>query len=691
MSTYIYNGIALEYFRTTYYEMGVERDPSNTDVLWNVYTVKGRGFITLGALTGIAGIPTDTAAALQAVKNALESPRRGLLYMQGSTTVLSIGANPGFTGANNNQTAALDAKLGPEPLPTIVREVTSGTFAIETGVIVRRVECLQEYDQLGNPCPPNPIVSLRWAQTESFDQNWYSHLATEGTLIVRSDLLQSADNFRSAATPPILADYQRIRSKYALSRDGLRLDFAFEDQEVDRLPPFPATKASGRYTVLCPSPGVSRIGNVWIRLEGQKGTSRRDLLVKAFNMGFAKLKADNLSTPNTPILWGTFTEDLFSPAVEVSMQARLKPIGRSGGFGSGDTDKAIAGVLQAAIQAGKRPRTPQPQVMPSVGLDTFGLASNKEGIAPPVRSRIAALLTAAFEDPCACQISDATFALSAVPFGLDPTNPQSTPAKGNPGMIGELRNGGAGTLGSPSISVLLGTTLPAGQVNIDDDAPYDTYEVETSYRWEEGKAIMPGTGVGPDGSVGQVVQFHGGLMLIEVCWVAGRTGSAPVLPAYQSQDPNLVQLGGTIVAKDVQMSADGTIPTYLVAGFYYYGALDPRRVSITAPVPPFLSTQTAQQVAPLAAAAYSTEPLFSFVGQSGPNPFTNTVPLNVEPNSTWASQAEGAVSQGLAMVEAQNPTTSSSAAGQPYGQLGGLGGNAGGGGLVIGAGAPVYA
>src|ERR1700722_7370146 len=378
--------------------MTTERDPSATDVTWNKYTIRGEGFITADAL-GFS--PANSSAALQFLKNSLQQPRRAFFYAQGATVIINIG---------NPLGPAIDAKLGPEPLPTVVHEVTSGQFRVETGVIVRLAEGITETDHAGNAFPPNPVVSLRWSQTENFDEDWYSHLSTEGRLIVRSDLLQSADNFRPLATPPILPDYQRMRSKYTLSPDGLELAFNFEDTEKDRLPPFPATSASGRFVVVI-SKGGLRTGAVSIKLTGQKGTSRRDLLVKATAMAYAKLRADGFQSTATPIIWGTFGEDLFIPSVDVQMQAMLSPVQKKGG--------AVAPLTLAGVNLARRAGivpSPGPQIMPSVGLDTFGLASNKNGIAPPERKRIAGLLTAAFSDPCACLLSDVSLSNAPVPI-----------------------------------------------------------------------------------------------------------------------------------------------------------------------------------------------------------------------------------------------------------------------------------
>jgi hypothetical protein len=440
MSQYIYDNVALQYCRTLSLEMVTERDPSGTDVMWTKYTIRVRGFVCAspgqspnqGATNPATG-RVDSAWVLNQLKSALTSPRRSLLYSLGTNVFVNIGAGLG---------AVIDAKLGPDPLPTTVREITSGMFMVETGCVVRVVECATQLDSSGSPCAPNPVLSLRWTQSESFDDNWYSHLHTSGRLIVRSDLLQSADNFRPLATPPIVSDYIRTSAKYTLSEDGLQLAFQFEDVEVDRLPPYPATKASGKYIVECPM-GVQRIGQISIHLEGQKGTNRRDLLVRAMAMCYSKLQADgnfgprNRAGVRAPLIKRvSVVEDLFSPIVDVSMQAMMTPI-----LGRGGAAAALVGAL-AVVARRAIGGPPPPAIMPSVGLDTFGLGSGKKGIAPPERKRLAGLLTAMFSDPCACMVSEGVLTtdlnVGGFSFGSNLNTPGGNPAIG-PGI---LRAGG---------------------------------------------------------------------------------------------------------------------------------------------------------------------------------------------------------------------------------------------------------
>lgn len=712
---YRYGNVFVQHCRTLEYRVHEHRDPTHTDTMMYKYIIRVRGFVARseGRFPGI-GDSLSSAATLKAIQTALTTPRRSMSYSIANTVLLSV-------------PTGLDAKLGPEPLPAVVTEVSSGLFMVECGCIVYLVECDEDCQDRR---VRSPVVSLRWSQTESFDENWYSRLTTHGRLIVRSDLFQSADNFRPLATPPLLPDYVRTASRYTLAPDGLELEFHFEDEERDRLPPVPATKATGTYTVRSEKPGYRRVGQVSIHLEGQKGTSRKALMIRAIAMGYSKLHADGFLRfddrlkPVPPIIWGDFSENLFEPSVTVNMQAMMSNITKAGfvvppgpvdladalrinpaalaginlglGFafpavaafntlraidrvidppapaggifgaivgGVGDAiaraavedpvpDAAAAAVPLAPAEAidmlemmkrlGRLDPIeffPPPLAMPSVGMDTYGLSSNRKGIAPPDRKRITGLLTAAFLDPCLCVDNE--------------TGKPTTEAelRAGPNLPALDRNGAmVRPFAFVPAKIEIGVLTPDEIATplLTDDAPYDTYELETTTRFDAGKVHMPGTGVGSDGDVSVVVTNHGGIMQLETSWVAARTGKPPVLPLFKSNNSNIVPLRGTVVAKDVVPSPDGASLVYMLAGFFIHAVIDPKKYEIVPGVAPFLDI-VVQEGAKLGA-GYWADQVYSqstSEGQgaaTGANPFiTNgAVAGETPPDSTFIVQGDEA-------------------------------------------------
>ena len=605
MPVYIYNDVSIQLARTLEFSWVMERDPTYTDAMYTKYTIRVRGFVSesQGSFPGVGGTTPKTAITLKELKDKLEAPRKSVLYKMGDTVMVQV--NPG----------QIDDKLGPDPLPATVREVSSGTFMVECGCVVYLTECD------GTVCERSPVVSLRWTQTETFDQNWYSNLVTDGKLIVRSSLLQVADNFRVDCTPPLLPDYIRKVARYTLSPDGLELAFHFEDQEVDRLPPNPATEARGMYIVQAPYPGTLRIGTVMLELTGQKGTSRRDLFIRAMSIAYAKLQNDAF-LKNTPVLWGEFKEDLFEPKIAITLSAKMTNIAAPGSDGAlplGDT---------------------RPWAMPSVGWEQFGLTSGRDGIAPPDRKRLLGLLAAAFRDPCACLAAGGEVGLTA--RAAPPSFERADD------MLLTDRVGGITTALASLVIGAVGEVVATPLRS--DMAPYDTYHLETHVVYDAGNVQMPGTGVGVGGDVSKVVKSHGGMMTLMTAWVAGRTGKPPVLPTFESTNPNIVPLSGSVVANDVVPSFDGQNLTYMVAGYYRHAIIDPKQHEIAPGVAPFYGSLV-QQGAPMAAGFWTNLSTWGVLGQPGSNPF---VTGGVTPE-TPPTNPPGFPSQQLVLNQPNNP------------------------------------
>lgn len=637
--SYQYNNIHLQHCRTLSLGIIQERDPYNVDALWTKYTIRVRGFLTrsAGSFPGI-GESLSSAEVLRLVKSRLETPRRSLIYKIANSTIVSV-------------VNTMDAKLGPEPTEAIVTEVTSGVFMVECGCIARVVDC---DDLCGGT--RSPVLSLRWTQTEAFDESWYSKLSTEGRLIVRSDLLQSADNFRPLATPPLLPDYKRMSARYTLSPDGLELAFNFEDQEVDRLPPGGVVRAEGTYTVTSEKPGYKRLGEVDITLEGIKGSSRKLLLIRALSMAYSKIQADQLLISDAngaytpPIIWGSAKEDLFRPIVRVSMTAMMTNLNR-GSFLPGGVPAAAAnsllspslagplgilgGVGGAAALGGTLPSGTFSSTGGSIDIGSangaLGRAATNPVTGNPIVGNAATANLSAFSDDNAVaarfaapgimpSVGKNTAGLSSNQAGLAPPermrlaglltaafrDPCACLLTGSEIGYTELRSQGGRTGARNPLMVNLAAgpaiinrgQLPPDRTNgtrlVSDNAPYDTYSYEKTAVYMSGKVMMPGTGTGANGAIAAAATIHGGIMKVYTSWVAGRTGKPPVLPTYLTSDPNLVPLDATIVSSNIVPSADGANLVYMTAGYYVHGVLDPSRYEIVPGTAPFLTADTKQ-------------------------------------------------------------------------------------------------
>lgn len=619
-AVFSYNGYEFIYARTLSFSMQQEYDPTDTDAIRNHYLLRIRGFVQPN-VNVFASLATGTVLAQ--IKAHLLTPRRPLYYDIAGVPQIAIVVAP-------------DAKLGPIPKSCEVTTVNSGFFLVDFTVECWTVNCDTDCNT------PDPVLSLRWTQTETYDQNWNSHLKTKGLLIVRADLLQCADNFRPQTVPPILPDYQRQAASYTLSPDGLQLEFEYDDQEVDRLPPDPATKARGSYSVTVKHPGSIRHGTVDLALEGPKGVNRRTLMVRAIDMAYSKLQRDTFATRQAPVWSGQFDEDLFEPKVRVRITAMMSPILKKSFTG-------IVGALRfAGTTAADALRPPAPSVMPSVGVDTLGLRSGRTGLTLPARKRLAGLLVAAFRDPCACVEDTVELTSTGSPPFPTPnssiTNPTSGPSVPPPATI---------TVGPVSLN-----TSPT----IIDTAPYNNYTIVIATHIITGAIQLPGTGVGSQGSVSKVVTASGPKMVVTTSWTASRTGAAPQKPTFYAPNSNMVALEGNIVAEDVTPSPDGADLIYSMAGYYVHAVLDPSKYQIAPGVAPFYGPDVQQ-------------------GALNAGQYWSDLPVWYQENNTPAGEqplVPGGVSAGAAP---QPPTNYPNQAGSPgSGGTGTPGGGSDGGG-----------
>lgn len=593
MSTLTYGDYSLLYVQTQEFRTEPESDPSGADMLWTKYTLRVSGVLTLDPNT----LPNNSAATLASIKYHLELPRRRLTYTVNGADLLSVTAVP-------------DARFGPEPTGAAVRQISSGVFFVEWGCVARIAGCGNEISAGGGPAE---VVSLRWHQRETFDENWHSVLHTSGLLIVRTDLRKvSADSFRALCTPPVPFNFVRYPSSYTLDETGTKLAFEFTDTERDVMPPSLATRASGQFVLSEPMPGGMRIAICTVRLQGPPNSSRNDLMGQATSICIKKIEAagpQRVSQTGQAIFGVVKTEMLYENVVEVQIQAKLS----------------------AFLTTQQR----------TTNLTTFGETPGSNpyrdapGIAPPLRRQLAGLIANAFRDPCAQAAALET---------------------GDEGGTSELTSRSLPTR-QARITQAVDVELRTKAYDEDDIGPYDWYQVEKVYEGDEGRALMPGTGVGPNPRAGKLVKVHGGSVWLTVNWTARRQGKPPILPSYPSKDPNLAEMGYRIIDENADFHGDPTKPIYTVSGQYRYAVIDPAQVSILSAVPPYLS-KTAAKTSVLSASRFADDVLWGggtgAVGGGGSLP-GGSPGADVETDDATQSSGGDQVNQ--------NPTAGGAAAG----------------------------
>lgn len=503
-------------------------------------------------------------------------------------------------------TAGMDARYGPDAPEVEVNQVVEGVVFATVTLKVRVAACAN------NP-RATEIASLRWSQAEEVDGGeWLTTIVTRGLLVARTDLRRlNADSFREALPVPVPGQFFTRTSVYTLDETGTRLSFEFRDRENYTMPPNLAVEANGTFAVTSNKGGAMRYAAVNLTLKGPPNVPRGMLMAQAFAVAWAKIQGAKPQQDRGRIIVDyVATEDMYRNVVQVSMRATLQALSLD-----------MLGSANSALYG-----------------DTPGSA-NTRSIAPPLRRRVAGLLAAAFRDPCAsasAQLDSQYRSLTS-----DPT--RYPPASISTGSVPSALPDGP----SPAYKK--------------DYGGYDVYRVESTYDWDEGKAALPGTGVGAHPKRAKVAQVHGGLMYLYIDWAVKRRGKPPVYPAYLTGDPNLEPLRAVYRPLQQDVSADQT-PVWDVSGRYVYLVIDPDKIAMAAARPPYLSELAGQQaatqtlknaadrvfggVAAAAAGGGDTPPPAGGGGGangSGPNPVTGSgVTTGQEPTPDLANQLTAA-------------------------------------------------
>jgi hypothetical protein len=263
-----------------------------------------------------------------------------------------------------------------------------------------------------------------------------------------------------------------------------------------------------------------------------------------------------------------------------------------------------ADVVALLTQAGGLTGSTVPVAMSSVGLAPPGVGVNFPGIAPPDRKRLGKLLSAAFKDPCACLVDEVELTTTELGPSFERNDDIVDPV--------------------PTYPVTIETAPPTSTTTAEltnDPNPYDIYDVRISLITDSGEVSMPGSGVGDLGDIAEMVRVSGKKTRILVSWVVGRTGIPPVLPKYETDNPNLRPVCGTITSQNVELATDGSGFVYMTAGYYIYEVINPTTVQMTTAAPAYITPSLTGAVTAAATAAYTASITNDFEGPTDSNPF----------------------------------------------------------------------
>jgi hypothetical protein len=511
-------------------------------------------------------------------------------------------------------TAGRDDENGPTTTCTYT-QLNPGSFLIDFTCTIRLTDC-------GN-AGGRSYLSLKWSDSLTYDPQWIATRRRTGTLILSPRRTTDPDSYRPVVTPDVPSGFRRESAEYTLSEDGRIVRFGFVDKEMMTPPPLPAVRMKGVQVEAAAPPGTISQGQIRLRLDGLKGTNKRDLLNAAVFAATDRVHAAGFyKTPGGRIFKGwSVSEGLGDDEcwVEVAVNWRIKPEpGRvtNAGATKSFTPGAVVGLLPGfgllPAVGGLFGGTAAPPVANAKGKNLAGLSTGvpwvgkalpnsdpDRAVSPPTYGTADALrlAAAALNDPCG---QDAELAGGG--FDGQTRNLYTAPFPFPGGLGGGVPSGanqapGVADSGAGAFSVQV---VPADQIPPDDfDAGYrgdgagvyDEYTLTASYRHDGGSVVLRRTKAGEPGTA---VRLRNASAKLVLEWTAVKVGGPPVIPAAEdSPDRNAVYLRGTIAPAQLELAADGVSTRYEVSGIYEYEFLDPSKVTVQAPLPPYLSCDLA--------------------------------------------------------------------------------------------------
>ncbi len=637
MPRLVYNGLTLPFQNTSGYRQ--------VPVLENGHYVRTDHDITVKSVLTPHTIclPGESfTAALARVKHLLERPRQSL-YVFFDSPIPYINA-PGA-----------DAHDGPTPTLIDLHQFAGLDSAhLTLNVKVATRDCPNTGD-------PGPAWTYHaWKESIDIDDEHATTVTRTGLLRLRGDRLDrfersgkgwvlnaSADAFRGFVSPGVPDWFVRTRSHYDVQEDGLALRYTFTDTEQYAMPPAPAVKAAGRYT-LSSSNGAKMYAQVNYTLTGRMdagdhrdaqrpggfppSTGKQRLLETCIAVAMNRLKRGN-SPPGSKGRWlitGEVSSDEYKPSVSVTLRTivvppkttqqvqgvAMTPVGAAfGGLGAGRATGIIAAVEEAARRAraagGKGENDELPRGLARLGWDIPPLHYDSpavevgRGSAPLLK-----LVAKAMQDPC---LELSVFGgelrqrepfrppvFSPVPVAGSPNSGTETPTESDsPGRQSADQLQAVAWAILASIGFVGVLADPLAEEDSSADGRVWT-SVELRPRYHKGMGRIPRTEQRL-GGLTRVIQVSAPSVRHVVEWSAERVGAPPEVPPEEHPDPNFTLLDSHWVPGVVDIGADGVTPIFTASGRYEYAVVDPSKLEAGAVFTPAAAEVYGRGTAPVLA------------------------------------------------------------------------------------------
>jgi hypothetical protein len=579
MAELVYNGVTLSFISTQRVRFDpVMDDLSGVDYLYTKIVIDCVAVI--GSVPSASGpqIPpfdatadTNPADTVRRVSHLLNTPRRGLTYKVGGRTLVSV-VEPG----GNTTIPLRDVENGPYTQAAVDRIIGTESIRVSFHVEAHVVDCAE-----ATGTPPS-YLSYRWSETSDVNELAMTTRTRTGRLVVRADMLANADELRGLVTPPLEKEFIRTSAQYTLQSDGRVLAYHFVDEEQYLMPPPPAARAEGRFTITCKD-GASYYAECYLRLIGGKPTDKATLMTRACAIALAKIQSANPANKNGAFpLYGSLSENMFANDVSVHLTAQILPAKKritgemtgagtaQGGniSGTGLPNPAAIGSPAPARPDGKKPGISSTENLDWLKVPSNWAAQGDGRFNPGTRGSAQLLLVAAqLQDPC--------LRLAVLTSGAQRTNQLVTDGALVPAQI-------TITSAVPDADDSFRTT--------EDTGVYSFYDVTMKQEIDNYTMSLP---VGKKDADAAVIQVAAPTIRMIVEWRAEKIGDKPKIPNPKLKDTNWTLVRDQKAPEQVEPVADGSELRYVIAGNYQYVGKSASKAKITAPVPPWVDVTAA--------------------------------------------------------------------------------------------------
>lgn len=484
-TTLVYNGVQIVNCETVSFTQRPERDPSGTDIIYWLHTIRVRGWVHLQDTTyhGITQGQANLADNQKAIRRRLLQEREDLTYSIGANTLLRAEPHPGGPGLTNTY----DVHNGPKPQScSIIKVVADKVLFLEFEIQAAVLDC----ESIGNE---TGVLNNRWSVADAIDTNFFTTRTLRGQLRLGTTKL-NPHAFRHLVIPPLQRGYRRKSIEVNTDPSGLVLDYVVTDEQLWAMPPGKATKWQGVHAEQI-NQTLESYSYFQVSLEGDAETSKAELLQTAAQLAQGRTRFHQ-GIESAQLIDLRIVDHLHENRVELHLVVRRMK-----------QSSLVSGVEGPIARLNETNFGLPPQTSEVPNYDRYVMRAPKAfGTTTPT-----GLFISYLQSPCSAQ--------HAVP------QTEST----------ETTNESENSSDGVQVTTTEGPALDdAGTSDFDSDhvqSSYSHYELDLEHVETSPVLAMPiaKTNVSSEDSV-KFVQFGGNVMKLVVKVTAERLGKAPKLP-----------------------------------------------------------------------------------------------------------------------------------------------------------------